>query len=526
MTFMPVVSLSKTGFYPPIWGVQMAVSFVLPVASVLSDPAADNNDGISVIDITNPISPAYCFVLDGRIPISAEDYVRNYYPEPDASEMMDERIRLTEESVLETISLLGEQKVMTWDMLVEAWPAEYESSAQEASQSGKVSSDSTAPATTIPTLADLSCGPAVQNALSSGDTTDIENMIWMPGKADVIKRILQERSPFPDTGLNLLVKIFGKKNELEGVLDLSGFHLSSDQIIKLATDIKGFEVLNLSHNSSITVQAVRDILSTFLQVKRIVLLDCTAISDTDMYHLVNTEPKLFYHIEAVIHPAFLRADNEAPYKSAFTYIGFIADSYFVTAFSLPFFTPSVIVHALIDILGPLAGENIFNLSAFLQQSMTAQSALAGLPRNKDQTWNQRSVAMIPLTSLRAFDGEGWAFALRHDMFSRGRIPENFYGFLRFRGVSPEAQAVEGGKNEDKETVVEKPSDPSAELHDLSSFLNEMMLEGRPAPPAQAADELKKIIKTMEEANRTRLIRRSEVESFVGAVRRCHERRLY
>jgi hypothetical protein len=497
----------------------------LPAVSLLSDPIPDNNDGISIIDITNPTSPAYCFVFLGeRIPLSAEDYVRKYFPEPDpseVSEMTDEDIRFTEESVLETIAMLKGQTVMTWDMLVEAWPAEYEPSAQKALQLGKASSNPTAPTTTaIPTLAVLSFGPAIKNALLNGDTTDIEGLIWMPGKEDVIKRVLQEQSPFPDAGLNLLVKVSEKKTRNEPVLDLSDLHLSSDQIIKLAMDIKGFEVLNLSRNTSITVQIIHDILSTFPQVKRIVLLGCTAISDADLYHLVSTEPKLFYHIEAIIHPAFLHAKNEAPYKSSFTYIGLLPGYNLVSAFSLPFVTPFFIVQALIDILGPLTSENVIGISAFLQQPMAAQSALAGLPRNEGQTWNQRSVAMLPLPSLKAFDGEGWTFALNHRAFFMDPNLESFYGFLRFRAVPPEVQAVEG-KNKDKETLVKEPSIPSCELHNLSSFLNEMMLEGRPVPPAHAVSKLEKIIKTLEEANEIRFIRQSEVENFVDTVRRFH-----
>lgn len=38
----------------------------------------DNNDGISIIDVTNPLRPAYCFMKGSR-PLSAYEYLEKYY---------------------------------------------------------------------------------------------------------------------------------------------------------------------------------------------------------------------------------------------------------------------------------------------------------------------------------------------------------------------------------------------------------------------------------------------------------------
>lgn len=41
-------------------------------------PGVDNNDGISVIDVTDPLHPAYCF-MKGCLPLSAYEYLQEYY---------------------------------------------------------------------------------------------------------------------------------------------------------------------------------------------------------------------------------------------------------------------------------------------------------------------------------------------------------------------------------------------------------------------------------------------------------------
>jgi hypothetical protein len=55
----------------------------------------DNNDGITVFDVTDPEKASYCFVsilyygdeeqceLPLFIPLNAKEYVRSYYAEPD-----------------------------------------------------------------------------------------------------------------------------------------------------------------------------------------------------------------------------------------------------------------------------------------------------------------------------------------------------------------------------------------------------------------------------------------------------------
>ncbi|KIJ69415.1 hypothetical protein HYDPIDRAFT_80394, partial [Hydnomerulius pinastri MD-312] len=108
-----------------------------PCATLIPDPNSDNNDGITVLDITDPSSPAYCFAsivgLEATVAgqttrwvnYNAEHYVRAYYHVPDETQMEDERVRLTEEDVANTIASLDGEKIVGIATLMSVWPTEY-----------------------------------------------------------------------------------------------------------------------------------------------------------------------------------------------------------------------------------------------------------------------------------------------------------------------------------------------------------------------------------------------------------------
>jgi hypothetical protein len=95
----------------------------------------DNDDGVTVIDVTDPQSPAYCFVsvrgtqsqkkLPKRVPFSAEDYLRAYDPLPTPEEMEDTQTQQDEKYNLDAVAALEGEKMVTLEMLADAWPGEY-----------------------------------------------------------------------------------------------------------------------------------------------------------------------------------------------------------------------------------------------------------------------------------------------------------------------------------------------------------------------------------------------------------------
>lgn len=229
----------------------------------------DNNDGISVIDVTDPSNLAYCYVsvigleaaedgAPGMVPLSASDYLRAYYRIPSAKDMKNVSVRLTEEDVIRTIELLDGERLVTLEMLAEAWPSEYEKSLGVTSakpSAGEPGADRV----DIPSLADLAIKPAVEHSLQVGDTNDIEQLLWMPGKTAQIKNSLRGQNPFPNSGISLLVKVLEYESKASGAVDLSGFMLSTDQFEPIVSKVKDLapEVLNLSHNPNLTINVVR-----------------------------------------------------------------------------------------------------------------------------------------------------------------------------------------------------------------------------------------------------------------------------
>jgi hypothetical protein len=69
------------------WGtrkeVRVPVCLSQPRIVLISVDIPDNNDGITVIDITDPNGPSYCFftsIEDDAPPLSAKKYLMEYYP--------------------------------------------------------------------------------------------------------------------------------------------------------------------------------------------------------------------------------------------------------------------------------------------------------------------------------------------------------------------------------------------------------------------------------------------------------------
>jgi len=169
----------------------------------------DNNDGITVIDVTNPEQSAYCFVsvnglsntdLDPFLPLTAADYVRAYYPIPGPTEMISEQVRLREEDVLDAISSSDGEPLMTLEMLAEAWPQKYEGFLPVGKEDRPVKEDGNA-CTSIPTLFELSLKPALDRALERDETQELEDLVWMLGKAIAIVADLQTRESLPNSAL-------------------------------------------------------------------------------------------------------------------------------------------------------------------------------------------------------------------------------------------------------------------------------------------------------------------------------------
>lgn len=170
--------------------------------------------------------------------------------------------------------------------------------------------------------------------------------------------------------------------------------------------------------------------------------------------------------------------------------------------SLPFFTPSRVVQALIDILEPLCSR--YGGAQEVLQTTLAMYAAFGSERAYGERWSARRTVIVPQLSLAALNGEGWAFGMKmHGYYGTGGDA----GYAFFRVVVPpptpaqedvDVDKKQGGDEDGK--VTNKTSAPAAvapapsyEIYDLPGFLEKMAEEGRPAPPEEAVKKLQDVL---------------------------------
>ncbi|KAJ7781350.1 hypothetical protein B0H16DRAFT_617226 [Mycena metata] len=466
----------------------------------------DNNDGITVFDITDPTNPAYCFVcvggLEGEVavggwtPLTAEQYVRAYYPVPNEKQKEREGVKETEEDVQKRIDALSGERLMTLDMLAEAWPHEY-SAAPNPTKDTAASNSSTA----VPSLADLTLRPAVEHAIKVGETEELEGLVWMPGKADHMKSVLRSQVSFPDSGLSLLAKVLEHEaGSTSNTIDLSGLALSDSQIHSLlpSTGADKIELLNLSHNPNFTVDILRTALTLYPKLRRLVLLS-TAISDEQIHQLLVDEPKLFYSIEELVHPAFLSWQNDVCYPVSFAYVGI--HGYGVPSSAcLATFTPASVVQSLTDLLSPLAELGEYEMYGLLGTSLAPQVAFASGVRGEGESWQDRRVHCFPAFNNAPFSGKGWLFVGQWETMSQSGCR---YGFVQ--------------------TDLE-PDPPRATIYDLAGFLKEMAAEGRPPAAESAVNKLEKIFVDLEQRQEAKLWTEPEFVTFTGKFTMYNMRR--
>ncbi|KAG6919679.1 hypothetical protein DXG01_002622 [Tephrocybe rancida] len=464
----------KTPTVPcPFSSFLLSVSFNMPdfsnavLDSNMGSSQGDNNDGITIVDITDPENPSYCFSrrVPCRAPLTATQYIRAYYP---AGETRD---AAHEETILSTIAALDGESILTLQMLKEAWPQEYPSQpGDEAPTSVHNSSSTATPSSGISSLSDLALKPSIDHALETSNIQDIERLVWLPGRAEAIMSILKARNPFPDSAVPLLAQALNHL-ELNRNVDLSNFALSTAQILSLVSNLHDVQDLNISHNEYVAIDTVRALLESIPSLKRLVLLG-SSVTDQALSSLLMNQ-KLFFNLEALIHPLFLDTTKKTTFPNAFAFLtnGTITAGGMSVA-SIPFFTPSLIVQALSDYLT----ERLKDPSP----DISPQAAFSSTVRTGDETWAART---IPFVASGLFDGvvkkEGWFLALD---CGYPYIPKCKYAFVE----PTSGNAMLGAEvSEDADGGF----DGFKQVLDLKGFLAEMKAQGRPSAPDPAVNAL-------------------------------------
>jgi hypothetical protein len=235
----------------------------------------DNNEGICIIDITDPLSPRYCmmFLRQGQAPerylyrpLSAKEYVERYYPSTslETNEERDEaaRIRKAYEGLLSIPPI----DIAT---LAETWPGKYwasrpqnrwevgdyapDSDDRDINVVNRVKTIGEGPGyeekkEKIPSLATMTIFKAVQAILQDEDNANqIDFLLQLPMRQELIEAVITSlvaRSQLPDYILPVLAKVL-TPSRVDGYIDLSQFALSGNQICQVAKLIPSCKILKL-----------------------------------------------------------------------------------------------------------------------------------------------------------------------------------------------------------------------------------------------------------------------------------------
>ncbi|KAF8165997.1 hypothetical protein B0H34DRAFT_649747 [Crassisporium funariophilum] len=441
-----------------------------------SSKQGDNNDGITIIEITDPEKPSYCFVfingtevLPGMSPLSASQYVRSYYPKPE-NISMNKDDKAEEASVLATLQPFESSSLISSHMLAETWPGEYK--AKISTNLAATSSDLLTPVG-VPSLADMAIGPALHHALQTGEIAQLEPFLWHPNKSTQMKQNLRTYDMLSGDAISLLTKIVNNELGETKTVDLANFCLMDDQIIAILSAQEGVEVLKLSH-SKITIGGIRQLLPILPCLKRLVLMG-TTITDDDVLALYSENPKLCNNIEAFIHPVFLKDVHGGVAPNAFSQI--THDYRETFAASIPYFTPAMIVQSITDYFSPLMQDNYYAVRA-----LSPMLAMYASDHRRDgKLWAERSVPFVPQITLRALrNREGWLLAY---------LPEaredHSYAFVRAQ------------KRDKLGSINAEYADKLYEIFDLQSFFQELAREGRPLPPAHEYARLEELFAKLD-----------------------------
>jgi hypothetical protein len=432
--------------------------------------------------VSDPAHPRYCFLsfpggieAGGEVPegepLSAATYCRAYYPghEPDMSEEENENL---ERDVRTVIGLFDSEEMITLPMLAEAWPHDFPHAT--ALPTADASAPSSAARTTH-SLADLALKIAVENAAHTEDMEAIKDVLWMPGKAELVRAIFQGLPSVPDEKMALLKASFHDHTDR---VDLSQLSVSGAQVVELILALPAPEnvrVLDVSGIVDLSVSGVTDILCHLSNLERIVLYH-TAVTTSDLPALRTAAPT---SLAALVHPAVF--DDSAAHCLPAAFSVLTLSGFRVVGASTPFATPRRIVRSLVDLLSAFAVEG-----AYASSSTVACEAVLGCTASTP--WNQRSVAHTgrlrydrELRCPTPFLGEGWMFVYYNDNYIK-----TTWAFLKFIAVE-DAEAPEQ----------ELGPIPDSTLHvlrrDLTGFLEMNRATGEAAALASDVAELESLL---------------------------------
>lgn len=456
---------------------------------------AVNDDGISIIDVTNPQNPSYCFIRKPRAPLLD---AHGYFPD--------------NPSVVATFKGVA---LLTEGPLSEAWPWSSESFAEEPAH---CASTDVAPSAsewrTIPTLADLTFDSALDQAIASNDTHAVDMLLSDSTKARRVRAYLRRQRPFPSSAIGLLTACLREDlEELDApAVDLSGYDLFTEQVVQLlASHPTEIEVLNLCFNERITAGSIPQILAVAPSVRRLLIIGCTSIEETELFDMLRTKPELFFQLEALIYPSLMRFTEPLTQPIAFTIACSSSDMKQWSGCCLPVFTPTSVVQSFIDFTDFYTRSRLLKFNYY--GGMAAQASFTAT-RKADQPFDHRSFITVPYFPNEAVIPvatgvlpSSWTCIFQsadHDDHAKGSYA--LYAFLKNTHQPSEAFTK---SSVNAETLHEQSSDKltqttlAVKAYDLHGFIDSLMAEGRPPITEDSVATLSQRLLSEEESQRRR-----------------------
>ncbi|KAI0733431.1 hypothetical protein C8Q72DRAFT_936181 [Fomitopsis betulina] len=242
-------------------------------------------------------------------------------------------------------------------------------------------------------------------------------------------------------------------------MDLSGYDLSTEQVVQLlASHPTGVAVLNLCFNERIAASSIPKVLAVAPSVRRLVIIGCVSIEETELSDMLWTKPELFFQLEALIHPSLMRLKEPLTQPITFTVACSSGDNMWQGRFGscLPIFTPMSVVQSLIDFTDFYAR---LPRHGFEFDGCMAIHASFTVTRKVDERFDRRSFIAVPyfpeVPMLPGHPGRPpprWTCIFRYDTDESGSSMH--YAFLKYSHGSSASEA--STRSFSSETLHEEP----------------------------------------------------------------------
>lgn len=354
---------------------------------------------------------------------------------------------------------------------------------------------------------DVTLDIAIRHVLVS-EAAEFDFFSRLPGRASQVKAVLRSIQPFPVNGLLLLEATLRDLEETDHV-DLSGFHISAQQIKQIADALGNVHSLDVSSNPCLRTAEVVEIVSAVPSLRRLVAMECPSIVDAELRQAVIAHPSCFKALEGILHPAFMTIESPATGPVAFIFRSTACSgSAEVRSVWVPFFTPAQAVQAITDTIPWVWGPKGWPVHIDWRIAYVAHAAMTSGLRRPGQEWGSHEVVTVPTITEPPFTDdwhgprmvpvdvaqkEVWTFYCVRPVYAfvrQSSADGPGWGFVRYtRQDNPTPQPPE-------ERSVAETSPLSAykgKVYDLEGYLECMAREGRPMPTSDAVSTLQDIL---------------------------------